>query len=233
MFSFWKKTICSPPVAASLTPLTYENIDNKVIRADFKSSFHKNLVSVINKNINLNTSKLTRGKMNSAMKIDLPRMNYHVDGKSVSAPGDMEKSLDNFQDITSRDASLSWLPKYIDSISAFLHQGIFVDIFESVPTWKDEQGKHWDIQMVSLNQSATNNSFYINRHGVIKVIVQSNVSNIILKNGDIVLTDSKTSHLQMQLTLSILKNADGSCKVSDALNKADHAVLTVNCQKIM
>lgn len=233
MFSFWKKNIGSPPVAASTTPLTYAQSGNKVIKAGFGSSFHKNLVSVINKNIDLNTSNRTRGEMHSAMEIDLSRMAYYVDGKYISAPGDREKSLANFNHITRSDASLSWLPKYIDSVSAFLHQGIFVDIFESVPTWQDEQGKHWDIQMVSLNQSATNNSFYINRHGVIKVIVQSSVSNIILKNGDIILTDSKTSHLQMQLTLSTLKNADGSFIVSDALNKADHATLTVNCQKLM
>lgn len=233
MFSFWKKNVGSPPMATSLTPLTYAQSGSKVIKADFESNFQKNLVSVINKNIDLNSSTLTRGKMHSSMEADLSRMEYFVGGKYISVPGDQKKSLANFNHITRSDASLSWLPKYIDSVSSFLHQGIFVDIFESVPTWTDEQGRNWDIQMVSLNQSATKNSFYIDRHGVIKVIVQSGVNNIMLKNGDIILTDSKTSHLQMQLTLSTLKNADGSFMVSDALNKADHATLTVNGQKMM
>lgn len=233
MFSFWRKTDSRPVMAANNAPLSDIYSGKKTINAQFKSDFNKNLVRVINQNIELNTSNRTRGKIFHQMKKDLPRMEYYVDGKYVSAPGSVEKSLANFHDITSRETSLSWLPQYIDSISAFLHQGIFVDIFESVPTWQDEQGKSWDIQMISLDSQKTSNSFYINRHGVIKVIVQSGVSNLILKSGEIIKADSKDSHLQMQLTLSTLKNADGSFIVSDALNKADHAVLTVNCQDIM
>ncbi|MDR7343512.1 hypothetical protein J2X14_001924 [Pantoea alhagi] len=220
-------------MAANNVPLSDIYCGKKTINAQFGSAFSKNLVSVVNNNIKMNTSESTRGKMHPAMINDLHRMKYYVDGKAVSAPGNMDKSLANFNNITHSDASLAWLPQYIDSLSAFLHQGIFVDIFESVPTWQDEQGKSWDIQMISLDSQKTSNSFYINRHGVIKVIVQSGVSNLILKSGEIIKADSKDSHLQMQLTLSTLKNADGSFIVSDALNKADHAVLTVNCQDIM
>lgn len=230
MFSFWKKSIGGHALATNNVAQTHAYSGNSVINARFGSAFNKNLVRVINNNIALNTSNLTRGEISRPMQQDLPRMAYYIDGNDISVPGSVEKSVANFHDITHRDASLSWLPQYIDSISAFLHQGIFVDIFESVPTWQDEQGRNWDIQMISLDSKKTNNSFHINRHGEIKVIVQSGVSNLLLPNGEIIFTDSEKSHLQMQLTLLIERNADGSCMVSNACNKADHAVLTVSCQ---
>lgn len=230
MFSFWKKTPAPLAAANDNAAQADAYLGERTITALLNSDFNKNFLTTINQNITTNTSVSTRNVMCQAMEKDLPRMEYYIEGKYVSAPGNIEKSLANFHRIIHDDASLLWLQQYIDSVSAFLHQGIFVDICESIPWWQDNLGARWDIQMISLNQLRSKNAFHINRHGVIKVIAQSSVSNLILKSGEIILTDSKESHLQMQVTLAMLKGGNGICMASNALNMADHAILTVKCQ---
>ncbi|YCI28799.1 hypothetical protein M1E08_18300 [Erwinia sp. PK3-005] len=232
MFSRWKKNGATPSTSGSHTqqagPLLYQG--DKTLTALLNAEFNKHFLRVVNHNIVSNTSSFSRGKMLEAMQKDLPRMEYYIEGRPVSAPGNLERSLANFHQIINGNASLLWLNHYIDSVSAFLHQGIFVDICESIPWWEDDHGERWDIRMISLDQKRSQNAFDINCHGYIKITAQSSVTNLILKNGDIILTDRRASLLQLQVTLLMMKGGNGSCMVANALNGADRAILKISCQ---
>ena len=232
MFARWKKNGSGISGAQEITSEApqpdYEG--NKILTALLNDQFVNDFFKLVNHNITKNTSPSTRGKIHSAMLKDLPRMEYYIDGYYVSFPGNIEQSLANFHETISQKPARSWLLKYIDAISAFLHQGVFVDICESIPYWEDQQGKRWDIRMISLDQNRSKNSFDISSQGIIKITAQSGVSNLILKNGDIIITDRNLSQLQLQISLLMVKGGGGSCLMVNNHNLADKAILNVHCQ---
>lgn len=231
MLSLWKNnlTALSETVNNKYLARQWTGKGNKNLTAKLNDTFRDNLSKVLNENIKLNTSPLTRGKLEGAMKRDLSRMEYSIDGHNVRVPGDTEGSIAKLNDVLNDNPARLPLAQNIDSIDAFLHQGIFVDIFESIPCWKDEKGNRLDIKMVSLDQLRNNVSFDIRHDGIIKMTAQSNVSNIILKNGDIIHTDKDNSKLDLEVTL-LLKNRGGSCcaQVVNVHNIADKAILKLS-----
>jgi hypothetical protein len=190
------------------------------------------IVSSINRNINAGHTEYGDAAMSRSMLVDLSRMNYFVNNKCISRPGDENGSYKKFMDAVSQ-TNLLWVKEYIASLSYFLHQGIFMDVFEAVHEWKASGGAPWKIKMVSLDRERSDNSFNIDDSGIIKITSQCHVKNIILENNDIILTNSHNSTFLMQLTLLMLKGKGKRGHIVNGHNFADHVELNLDCQGLM
>ncbi|MBS0055833.1 hypothetical protein [Yersinia sp. Marseille-Q3913] len=197
---------------------------SKTLTAILDKGFAQKFSMAINNLIVDNTSIDTRGLMSDSMKADLYRMHYYIDNYRVSTPGDFESSYQNFID----HGGEQWTHDYVDSISAFLHQGIFVDIFESIPYWEDSNGYRFDISMASLNSTNCSNAFHINKSGIIEIKSQSYVNNIICKRKGFVATNRVTSVFSLHISLIIMKVIGSHCLVMAADNLADRATLQLD-----
>lgn len=197
---------------------------SKTLTAILDKRFAQKFSMAINNLIVNETSIDTRGLMSDSMQADLSRMDYYIDNYRVSTPGNFESSYQNFIN----HGGEQWTHDYVDSISAFLHQGVFVDIFESIPYWEDSSGCRWDISMASLHRSNCSNVFNINKSGIIEIRSQSQVNNVILKNHDIVATNNFKSTLSLHISLIIMKVIGSHCLVIAADNLANRATLQLD-----
>ncbi|WP_174635191.1 hypothetical protein [Yersinia thracica] len=201
---------------------------SKVVYAMLDINFTQKLSMLINDSIREYTSNNSRGVMCRSMHVDLPRMDYYIDNHMISIPGNIEASYNKFIEQGGKE----WANDYVGSISAFLHQGIFVDIFKAIPYWKDSNECRWDIIMASHDRLNCSNTFHINKDGSIKIISQSHVSNIILNDNNIVLTKSSKSFFSLQISLVCVKNIGGHCLVMTAGDSTDRATLQLEFEDI-
>jgi hypothetical protein len=169
--------------------------------------------------------------MNPSMLADLSRMNYFIDNKKISVPGNEIQSKINFsaQIIESKN---QWIQEHIGSLSSFLHQGIFPDFFGAVDNWKASDGSKLEIAMVSLDRNKTNTSFYISSTGMIKLISQANISNIILRNSDIIMVDKERSQFNLQLSFRAVAMPD-KCLITTQGNGADGSRMTLHGMELL
>lgn len=74
--------------------------------------------------------------------------------------------------------------------------------------------------MVSLDRNRTDTRFYISSTGMIKLISQANISNIILRNNDIIMVDKKRSQFNLQLSFRAVAMPE-KCLITTQGNAAD------------
>lgn len=183
------------------------------------------LLTTINSNIAIDVARYGASVMNPSMELDLSRMNYYINGEKISVPGAEYESKINYSTHIMEPQN-HWIQEHIGTLSSFLHQGIFPDFFGAAGLWTSTSGKVWDIRMVSLNRAKTQNDFYISNTGVIKIISQAQVKNVILNKVGIVVADVTKSYFSLQLSFRIIKDS-GKCQVTAIGQDADYCRLHV------
>lgn len=201
------------------------------ISRNISSEITCRLYNTINQNIDRDIRRFGKSVMNPSMLADLSRMNYFIDNKKISVPGNEIQSKINFsaQIIESKN---QWIQEHIGSLSSFLHQGIFPDFFGAVDNWKASDGSKLEIAMVSLDRNKTNTSFYISSTGMIKLISQANISNIILRNNDIIMVDKERSQFNLQLSFRAVAMPD-KCLITTQGNGADGSRMTLHGMELL
>lgn len=201
------------------------------ISRNISSEITCRLYNTINQNIDRDIRRFGKSVMNPSMLADLSRMNYFIDNKKISVPGNEIQSKINFsaQIIESKN---QWIQEHIGSLSSFLHQGIFPDFFGAVDNWKASDGSKLEIAMVSLDRNKTNTSFYISSTGMIKLISQANISNIILRNNDIIMADKERSQFNLQLSFRAVAMPD-KCLITTQGNGADGCRMTLHGMELL
>ncbi len=201
------------------------------ISRNISSEITCRLYNTINQNIDRDIRRFGKSVMNPSMLADLSRMNYFIDNKKISVPGNEIQSKINFsaQIIESKN---QWIQEHIGSLSSFLHQGIFPDFFGAVDNWKASDGSKLEIAMVSLDRNKTNTSFYISSTGMIKLISQANISNIILRNSDIIMVDKERSQFNLQLSFRAVAMPD-KCLITTQGNGADGSRMTLHGMELL
>jgi len=201
------------------------------ISRNISSEITCRLYNTINQNIDRDIRRFGKSLMNPSMLADLSRMNYFIDNKKISVPGNEIQSKINFsaQIIESKN---QWIQEHIGSLSSFLHQGIFPDFFGAVDNWKASDGSKLEIAMVSLDRNKTNTSFYISSTGMIKLISQANISNIILRNSDIIMVDKERSQFNLQLSFRAVAMPD-KCLITTQGNGADGCRMTLHGMELL
>lgn len=201
------------------------------ISRDISSEITCRLYNTINQNIDRDIRRFGKSVMNPSMLADLSRMNYFIDNKKISVPGNEIQSKINFstQIVESKN---QWIQKHIGSLSSFLHQGIFPDFFGAVDNWKASDGSKLEIAMVSLDRNKTNTTFYISSTGMIKLISQANISNIILRNNDIIMVDKERSQFNLQLSFRAVAMPD-KCLITTQGNAADGSRMTLHGMELL
>lgn len=201
------------------------------ISRNISSEITCRLYNTINQNIDRDIRRFGKSVMNPSMLADLSRMNYFIDNKKISVPGNEIQSKINFsaQIIESKN---QWIQEHIGSLSSFLHQGIFPDFFGAVYNWKASDGSKLEIAMVSLDRNKTNTSFYISSTGMIKLISQANISNIILRNNDIIMVDKERSQFNLQLSFRAVAMPD-KCLITTQGNGADGCRMTLHGMELL
>jgi len=201
------------------------------ISRNISSEITCRLYNTINQNIDRDIRRFGKSVMNPSMLADLSRMNYFIDNKKISVPGNEIQSKINFsaQIIESKN---QWIQEHIGSLSSFLHQGIFPDFFGAVDNWKASDGSKLEIAMVSLDRNKTNTSFYISSTGMIKLISQANISNIILRNNDIIMVDKERSQFNLQLSFRAVAMPD-KCLITTQGNAADGCRMTLHGMELL
>jgi len=201
------------------------------ISRNISSEITCRLYNTINQNIDRDIRRFGKSVMNPSMLADLSRMDYFIDNKKISVPGNEIQSKINFsaQIIESKN---QWIQEHIGSLSSFLHQGIFPDFFGAVDNWKASDGSKLEIAMVSLDRNKTNTSFYISSTGMIKLISQANISNIILRNNDIIMMDKERSQFNLQLSFRAVAMPD-KCLITTQGNAADGCRMTLHGMELL
>lgn len=201
------------------------------ISRNISSEITCRLYNTINQNIDRDIRRFGKSVMNPSMLADLSRMNYFIDNKKISVSGNEIQSKINFsaQIIESKN---QWIQEHIGSLSSFLHQGIFPDFFGAVDNWKASDGSKLEIAMVSLDRNKTNTSFYISSTGMIKLISQANISNIILRNNDIIMVDKERSQFNLQLSFQAVAMPD-KCLITTQGNAADGCRMTLHGMELL
>ncbi|RJT56514.1 hypothetical protein CKQ54_10980 [Rahnella variigena] len=207
-------TVASYPLPKSEVKKTELHISRNL-----SAEITRRLYDTINKNIDRDIRRFGKSAMNSSMLADLSRMNYYIDNKKISIPGNETQSKINFSTQIIEPKN-QWIQEHIGSLSSFLHQGIFPDFFGAVDNWKASDGSKWEIAMVSLDRNRTDTRFYISSTGMIKLISQANISNIILRNNDIIMVDKKRSLFNLQLSFRAVAMPE-KCLITTQGNAAD------------
>ncbi len=171
-------------------------------------------------------------EVSRSMRVDLSRMDFYLDSKKVSVPGNENASFDNFM-LAASQPGFEWMQGGIPAISSFFHQGLFVDLHASIPQWSSDNGEPWIINMVSLDNHSTVNEFHLFSSGVMKIISRAKVANVIIIGNKIVLTNRNKSNIEMQLTLRLAGGKGRRCWVTDPRNHADYAVARLECEGLM
>lgn len=186
---------------------------------------HK-LFNTINGNIAKDISKFGKSVMNPSMLADISRMHYYINNKKISVPGNEIKSKLNLS-AQILEPQNEWIQEHIGSLSSFLHQGIFPDFFGAVDDWKASDSTKWKIAMVSLDRNKTDTRFYISSNGMIRLITQANITNIILRNNDILMVDKNRSIFTLQLSFRAVKMPD-RCIITTQGNEADGSQMVLH-----
>ncbi|WP_258989246.1 hypothetical protein [Scandinavium hiltneri] len=163
----------------------------------------------------------------STMYADLPRMNYYIDNVLISVPGNKEASYHNLIRATSTPGH-QWIQEKIRAISTFLHQAIFIDVYNSIPEWKCDRGEPWHINLVSLDNARTSNNFFISSSGEIKFICIANVCNIMFTDGTFRETVRNTSKISLQYTFRVVTDHREYCILRASNNAADKIILALD-----
>ncbi|QLK61714.1 hypothetical protein GE278_13420 [Enterobacteriaceae bacterium Kacie_13] len=198
---------------------------------DISSEITRRLLIIINDNINKDVSQFGVSVMNPSMLADLSRMNYYINSNKISVPGVETASKINYSTHIMEPKN-HWIQENIGSLSSFLHQGIFADFFGAAGPWKSTNNQIWEIAMVSLDRNNTENDFYISNTGVIKIISQARVKNVMLRKGGIVLADARKSYFSLQLSFRVI-HIHGKCRVTSLSQGVDHCRLHICGQGLM
>ncbi|MBU9855086.1 hypothetical protein [Rahnella bonaserana] len=201
------------------------------INRNISPEITRRLYDTINNNIDRDIRKFGKSAMNPSMLADLSRMNYFIDNKKISVPGNEIQSKINFSTQIIEPKN-QWIQEYIGSLSSFLHQGIFPDFFGAVDNWKASDGSKWEIAMVSLDRKRTDTSFYISSTGMIKLITQAHISNLILKNNDIIMVDKNRSQFNLQLSFRAV-TLPHKCLVTTQGNGADGCRMALHGMELL
>lgn len=213
-------------------PPQYNNLNSNINRSSeyifdlsINQEIERKLLKTINNNISSDVTKHGSSVMNHSMQVDIPRMNYYINGQKISVPGSEQESIVNYSNIIMRPEN-QWIQENIGALSSFMHQGIFPDFFGAVDSWTASNGEIWNIEMITLDRNHTENDFYISSSGIVKIISQAKVKNVMLKGGDFVLADVNNSHFSLQLSFCVVKN-NGRCMVTPLMQGSDRCRLKV------
>ena len=86
--------------------------------------------------------------------------------------------------------------------------------------------------MVSLDRNRTDTSFYISSTGMIKLITQAHISNLILKNNDIIMVDKNRSQFNLQLSFRAV-TLPHKCLVTTQGNGADGCRMALHGMELL
>ena len=198
---------------------------------DISPGMKARLMSAINNQISKHILQFSRSVMSPSMFADLPRLNYYINGNLITARGSEEQSVINYSNQIMEPQN-HWIQENIGTLSSFLHQGIFADFFIVADPWITLTGQRWPIRLVSLDSRTSEVDFHISSAGIIKVICQSKVRNVVLHGEKYVIADSEKSNFSLQLSFRAF-NLGGVCKVGSLGHGVDHCRLHVCGEGLM
>ena len=191
-----------------------------VNQVQFCESFERRL----KKTISESSFNYSSGEINEAMKCDLNRINYFINGQPVCVPYSKELSLEKFI-LTAQQLNAGWLDEHLPLLSTILHQGLMVDILDSINYWETARREKLPLKMVSTDSKNNTLSIYINISGEIKFIVAGKINNIITEDFKVLCVDRYKSEIVMQITFLLIRGQKGSGMFISRRNPADHAQL--------
>ncbi|MET4692566.1 hypothetical protein [Endozoicomonas lisbonensis] len=143
-------------------------------------------------------------RLNTDMKLDLPRLRYYVGEKEITDFGNAKQTLLNFSNAL-KDPRYRWVIQYLEELSSILHQGVVQMIYEAKKQCRNASWHHkfdFRIELLTHHRTDRGMSFCIMPENKVLICIACDISNILMSDHSLVPTNPSLSRFETALVVT-------------------------------
>lgn len=143
-------------------------------------------------------------RLNTDMKLDLPRLRYYVGEKEITDFGNSKQTLLNFCNAL-KNPCYRWVIQYLEELSSILHQGVVQMIYEAKKQCRNTSWHHefdFKIELLTHHRTDRGMSFCIMPEKKVLISIACNISNILMSDYSLVPTNPSLSRFETAIVVT-------------------------------